>query len=197
MRGQLFAIALDALVALARAPAVDIDVERPRIEALAESMAAAVEYADELAAWLPGAGTRTELVLPLPFTGLRAREATVLALAAIAKGESDLAADVADCRRGGPAWTTFQIEPPWGFGQYTKAKLCSSQSRAADRALWVLSFHADRCGTPAAAFRGYSSGDCSKPSRAAAAHCRRWERLSLAAGLTASCSRREVTDASR
>jgi hypothetical protein len=196
-------LALSTLLSLARPPAVDPIAERPRIEQMANDIAGVVEQADELATWLPGAGTGSDTVLPLPFTGSRSQEATALALVAIAWGESHLRADVADCRRTGDRrpWeplsagrsiTAFQLHRGQAWGPFSRGGLCASGRLAAERALWVLSSHAARCRTPAAAFFGYASGNCSRRSAAGARHCKRWERLCAAAGIGASCGRREV-----
>lgn len=179
-------LALTAILSLARPPAVAPVAERHRLEALASDIAAAVEEADDLAGWVGD---------PLPFRGPRAREAAALALVAIAFNESKFAAAVADCRRVGadqPSITAFQIFGAWALGQHTKAELCASPRLAAERALWVLSAHAARCGSPAAAFRGYSSGSCCRRSAAGKAHCRRWEKLGRASGIELSCAKMEA-----
>jgi hypothetical protein len=187
--------ALAALLSQARVPAVDVVAERQRLEAMAAAIAGAVEEADELASWIPGAGELHADVLPLPFTGSRAAEATALALVAIAAGESRLAADVADCRRVGsdhPSITSWQLHGAWSFGPYSRTELCRSTRLAAERALWILSHHAAKCATPMGAFLAYASGSCSVRSAAGEEHCHRWERLCAAAGIVASCDMKEV-----
>lgn len=177
---ELTAYALTLLLAVARPPAVDIEVERPRLEAMARDVASAVVEADEIAAWLPGSGDGPDATLPLPFAGPDARRKTVAALVAIAYGESRLSAAVADCRRVGsdhPSLGSWQLHGRMALGPYARATICSSPRRGAERALWVLSYHAARCGSIRKAFRGYASGDCGVKSDAAEAHYRRWERL--------------------
>lgn len=177
---DLASYAMTMLLAVARPPAVDIVTERPRLEALAEDIAAAAVEADELADWIPGAGELASTVLPLPFTGPDARRQAVAALVSIAYGESRFSAAVADCRRVGSDHGSVGLYQLWGWlawGPYRRAELCASPLRQAERALWVLSFHAARCGSIAKAFRGYASGDCGVKSAAAEAHYRMWERL--------------------
>ena len=177
---ELAAYAMTLLLAVARPPAVDAVAERPRLEALAVDIAGAVVEADELAGWIPGAGGGSTAVLPLPVTGPDARRQAVAALVSIAYGESRLSAAVADCRRVGsdhPSLGLWQLWGPMALGPYRRAELCASPRRQAERALWVLSFHAARCGSARKAFRGYASGDCGVKSRAAEAHYRRWNRL--------------------
>jgi hypothetical protein len=172
---------LAAILFLARPPAVDPVAERPRLEELAQAVSAAVEEQDDFADWLNE---------PLPFTGQHAREASALALVAIAYGESRFAATVADCRKVGtdhPSITSWQLHSRWAFGPYSRAELCASPRLAAERALWILSQHATHCRTAACIFRGYSSGSGAIDSAAARAHCRRWERLGRRAGLRLSC----------
>lgn len=177
---ELAAYALTLLVAAARPPALDIETELPRIEAMAVDIAAAVVQADELAEWLPGSGEGSEATLPLPFAGPRAREKAVAALVGIAYGESRLDARVADCRRVGSdhdSLGSWQLLGRMALGPYTRTEICASPRRGAERALWVFSYHAARCGSAVKAFRGYASGDCGVRSRAAEAHYRRWERM--------------------
>lgn len=183
---RLAELALSAILSIARPPAVDVDAERPRLKEMAEAIADAVAERDMLAHWLPG------LVRPLPFDGPDAREASALALVSIAAGESAFAAEVADCRRVGadhPSITAWQLLGRWASGPYSREELCASPRLAAERALWVLAVHAERCGTPAKAFAGYASGDCGRDSHAAREHCRRWGRLADAHGVSASCTR--------
>lgn len=177
---ELAAYALTLLIAAARPPAVAVDAERPRLEEMAAAIASAVIQADELASWLPGSGEGSDVTLPLPFAGPRAREASVAALVAVAVGESRLSAAVADCRRVGsdhPSIGSWQLHGRMALGPYDRETICSSSRRGAERALWVLSYHAARCGSGVKAFRGYASGDCGVKSRAAEAHYRRWERM--------------------
>lgn len=171
---SLLDIALAAAVALAPPT-----VERSHLAVLSSAIVAAVEDREQAEAWLPGSA-------PLPFTP----ELSALALVAIAYGESRFSAEVSDCRRIGhdlPSVTVWQLYGTWAFGPFTAAELCASTSRAAERALWVLAQHKERCGTPASVFRGYASGNCGRDSRAARWHCRRWERLARRAGLAAKC----------
>lgn len=177
---ELTAYALTLLLAAARPPAVDVVTERPRLEAMAVDVASAVVEADEIADWLPGSGSGADATLPLPFTGSDARRETVAALVGIAVGESRLSATVANCRRVGSDHESIGAFQLWGamaWGPYDRATICSSPRRGAERALWVLSYHAARCGSAVKAFRGYASGDCGIKSRAAEAHYRRWERM--------------------
>jgi hypothetical protein len=177
---ELAAYAIALILAAARPPAVDVASERPRLEAMAVDIAAAVDGADELATWIPGAGEGPDVVLPLPFAGPEARRLAVAALVSIAVGESRLAAEVADCRRVGVDHASLGMWQLWGWwarGPYTGAEICASMRRGAERALWVLSYHAARCGSIVEAFRGYASGDCSIKSRAADAHYRMWARM--------------------
>jgi hypothetical protein len=187
---DLTTIALGAILTLARPPAVDPVAERPRLEDLAKTVAHVVDERDALATWLPGS------VAPLPFRGPWARQATALALVAIAWHESGFAADVADCRRLGafePSISAFQLHGPWAWGPYTKAQICRSPRRAAERALFVLAHHGVRCRTPARWFSGYASGNCGRDVAAGRRQCAIWERLARGAGLDASCGRAVVT----
>lgn len=170
-----------ALAAILSLHGTGAPADRPRLEELASAIVAAVEDREQAEAWLPGSA-------PLPFTP----ELSALALVAIAYGESRFSAEVADCRRIGhdlPSVTAWQIHGWWAFGPFTAAELCASPPRAAERALWVLAQHKERCSTPAAVFRGYASGNCGRDSRAAREHCRRWERLARRSGLAAKCER--------
>jgi len=182
-------LVLTAILSLARAPAVTLPEELPRLEALAEAIAGAVDEAQALEAWLPGTGPG------LPFTGAAAPEASALALVAIAHHESGFRAAVSDCRIVGtdhPSITAWQLWGPFARGPYSRRALCAEPRLAAERALWTLAHHAERTRTPAGAFRGYASGDPAVRSRAAARQCALWERLARAAGLVASCGRRDV-----
>ena len=73
---SLDAVALAAILATARAPAVDVAAERPRLEALAATIA----HAAQAHPWALGA------------------EPAALALVAVAHHESGYRAEVADCR---------------------------------------------------------------------------------------------------
>jgi hypothetical protein len=177
------------LAAIMSLPGTSAPQDRPRLEELAGAIAEVVEDQAMFADWVPGVAE------PLPFDGPRADEATVLALVSLAYGESRFAAEVGDCRRIGsdfPSVGYFQLYGWWAFGPYTRTELCSSPERSAKRALWVFSQHGARCSTSAAAFRGYASGDCGRDSKAARAHCARWERLSRTAGITVSCNNRHA-----
>lgn len=176
----LAAYAFTLIIAAARPPAVDVVAERPRLEAMAVDVASVVTEADELAAWLPGAGEGRTAVLPLPFAGPGARKKAVAALVGLAIGESRLDARVADCRRVGSDFASlgsWQLLGRMALGQYTRVEICTSPRRGAERALWVLSYHAARCGSAVKAFMGYASGDCGVRSRAAEAHYHRWARM--------------------
>lgn len=184
MTRHLADVTLTAILSLAAPPAVDVDAERPRLEALAVAIAAAVDERDALATWLHGS------VTPLPFRGQAAREATALALVAIAYHESAFAADVADCRRVGafePSITAFQLHGPFARGPYSRLEVCSAPRLAAERALFVLAHQGARCATPARWFSGYASGNCGRDVAAGRRQCAIWERLAQDAGLVASC----------
>ncbi|MGN6107784.1 MAG: hypothetical protein ACTHU0_21940 [Kofleriaceae bacterium] len=180
----IFSVAFTAILSLARAPAVNVDAERPRLEELARSIAHAVEIRADLDAYLPGS------VTPIPFKGPEARSAAALALVAIAFHESAFRADVATCKRVGnpdPSITLFQLNGAYGRGPYSQAELCASNKLAAERALYIFAHHGSRCGTPAGWFRGYAAGNCGRVSGAARRQCAIWERLAKRAGLRASC----------
>lgn len=181
---SLFDITLAAILSL---PGTSAPADRPRLEELAGAIVFAVEDREMAEAWLPGAA-------PLPFGGPHAAEASAIGLVSLAYGESRFAAEVADCRRVGvdfPSITMWQLHSRWAFGPFSRDELCSSPHAAAKRALWVLAHHGAKCLTPAAAFRGFASGDCGRDSKAAREHCRRWERLGARAGLALRCGRRE------
>lgn len=184
----LFDLTLAAILSLARAPAVDVIAERPRLERIAADVARVVVHHDEIAAWISGDP-------PLPFAGSAAREASALALVAIAHHESGFRAEVEDCRIVGtdhPSVTAFQLWGPFARGGHSRRALCTSPALAAERALWTLAHQAARVRSPAAAFRGYASGSGAIRSRAATRQCALWERLARVAGLEASCDRKEV-----
>lgn len=183
----LFEITIAALLSVARPPAVDVVADRTRLEAMAAAIAGAVETADDplVAAWLGEP--------QLPLTGHRAREATALALVAIAAHESALRADVADCRRTGDhgrSITTWQLMRGRSWGRHTRRELCSSVAIAARQALAVFAGNGARASTAGGLFASYAGGR--RPSRASREMCRLWERLTRAAGIDASCSRRSV-----
>lgn len=117
------------------------------------------------------------------------KEATALALVAIAQHESGFAADVQTCRRngdGGRSVSLWQLQGPWAWDGHTRAEVCASPELAATLALGVLSRHA-RCGTYGGMFRGYASGSCATKSDAGEALCRSWVRLLGRAGYSATC----------
>ena len=189
------AIILAALLSVARAPAVDVGAERPRLEALATDVAGA---ADD--------------VRGAPFAGPAAREAAGLALVAIALHESAFRADVQDCRRRGDptkrrpegrSITLWQLLGPWAFGGHMSAELCASPRLAGAQALRVLARHAIRCSSSPwlATFRGYAAGSCGRETwhrgrEQGRVRCETWARLAARAGLVgATCDgpRRPIT----
>lgn len=148
---------LDSLV-LAAILSLAPTVEPAHAVELSRAIAGAVEHQAELAAWLPGAAA------PLPDTP----ERTALALVEIAHHESGFRREVSDCRVVGARGdiTAFQLLGWWARGGHTRGELCASPRLAARAALVVLATHARRCGSMAAAFRGYASGDCGRRTRA-------------------------------
>lgn len=182
---KLFDVTLSALLSLARAPAVDLPREQPRIERMARAITAAVEHRRDLDAWMPGS------VIPLPFKGDAADEGAALALVAIAFHESALREDVQTCRKVGsfePSITSFQLNGVFSRGSYSSRELCSSVHLAAERALYVFAHHGQRCRTPLSWHFGYSGGSCGRQNAAGRRQCAIWERLAKKAGLRASCS---------
>jgi hypothetical protein len=146
----LFPLILAEVMRLAHAPAVDVQAETGRLESIAQAIS-------DAAPDLPNA----------------------LALLAIAKHESDFAADVQFCRRnGGRAVTLFQLET---WGPYTRGDLCTSVWRSAVQAQTVLDMH--RRGTWARTFAGYAGGE----GTASHAICRSWANLMHRQGLVAWC----------
>jgi hypothetical protein len=184
----LTSLALSAILSIARPPAVDVDAERPRLEAFAASIADAVVSRDEISHWLDGSAA------PLPLRGEAAAEGTVLLLVAIAGHESGFRAEVADCRIVGARGdvTAFQLLGVFARGGYSKAELCASPKLASGQALWVLARYGQRCRTPICIFRGYAAGNPAIRSAAASRQCALWVRLACAHGLEASCSSRVV-----
>lgn len=186
---HLYTLALGALIRVANPAAVDVVTERARLEETARGIASAAERADELASWIPGAGGGADRVLPLPFRGPHPRDLAVLALVAIAKHESELRAEVSDCRRTGDhgrSITLYQLHRGLAWGSYSRTELCSNQRVAAERALWVLSLHA-RPWHPMTAFRGFASGDRWRRTKAAREICATWANLAREHGLSVRC----------
>lgn len=184
MTTELVSVTLTAILSIAGPPSVDPVLERPRLERLARAIASTVEERDALASWLHGS------VLPLPFRGSGARQASALALVAIAFHESAFRADVADCRRLGtfePSITMFQLHGSFARGPHSKTDLCASVRLAADRALFVLAHQGHRCATPRQWHSGYASGNCARDVAAGRRQCAIWERLARDAGLKAHC----------
>jgi hypothetical protein len=176
-------LTLAAILSVVKPPTVDAEVERPRLEQMAQAIVAAVDERDYLHAWLRAAA-------PLPFTGPEARAGAALALVAIAFHESGFSARVSDCRRVGAferSLTAFQLHGRFARGPYSEAEVCASPRLAAERALWVLALHGSRCATPQHWFYGYASGSCGVQSGAGRRQCAIWEQLVRAAGLKASC----------
>jgi hypothetical protein len=139
----------------------------------------------------------------LPFSGPAAREATALALVAIAGHESGFQARYATCAstgdrlaHHGPAEgrsiSLWQLMRGWAWGEYSRAEICpetptDSRPLAAWLALRVLRLHGARCRRVQSWFNGYAAGDCSVRSAAATRQCASWERLMRRAGLAGSC----------
>jgi hypothetical protein len=162
-------LTIAAVLAFARGPAVDPVAERPRLESFGRAIASAVHDRQALLEWLPGS------MAPLPSTP----ERTSLALVAIAFHESSFRAEVSDCRIVGfaePSITAFQLNGRWAWGPYTKRQLCRSPRLAAERALYVLSAQAQRCGSLERAFMGYASGNCARNTKAGRELVALWKR---------------------
>lgn len=163
------------------------EADRARIEELGAAIASAVEERAIVADWLAPEA-------PLPFSGPRALEATILALAAIAWHESHFDERVIACRRNGDhglSITAFQLMRGHGWGPYTRRELCYSQRLAAIRALDVLIHNGGRARTAAGVFANYSGND-GRESKASREICELWERLSRQAGIAASCRGRQA-----
>jgi len=164
-------IALTAILSLATPRSAPL----PRLEKLADDIS--------LAAMLQES----------PFTGEAAREASALALVAIARTESDhFRLRVLDCDEsadGGRTFTAFGLMRGMAWYGASKEDLCPTGPLAAFNALKVLRHHAGRCKErPLAWWFGYSSGDCGKRSDVGGLQCRGWVRLTRQAGMTgASC----------
>lgn len=187
---SLYLQTLAAILSLASAPAVVLPDDHRRLEALAADIVHVVEQHDVVSGWLDEP--------PLPFRGPHRRLASVMALVAINHHESRFRADVADCRVVGsdfPSITGYQLLGHFAFGPYSPRELCRSGRLAAERSLAVMAFHAARCGTPGAMFRGYASGDCGKHTEAARARCKTWMRLTMKAGLVTECGILEIRTA--
>lgn len=101
-----------------------------------------------------------------PFQCEKAKEAAALALVTIAYHESGFWEKVQDCSvcyrgskwcGGGLAITLFQLEGDVARGGYTRAELCASNAKAAERALAVLGNYR-RAGSVGAMFDGYARG---------------------------------------
>ncbi|MCC6559700.1 MAG: hypothetical protein IT372_42835 [Polyangiaceae bacterium] len=171
-------LVLSAILALAHPPAVDVVADRAHLEALAAAITEAVIERDDLAHWLPGGA------LPLPFPGPRSREAAALALVAIAHHESAFSPRVSDCRRVGtdhPSITAWQLWGRFARGPYSIEALCGDPRLAAERALWILAYHADRGRSARSVFDAYASGSCGVRTRSGARVLGRWRRLMSAA----------------
>jgi hypothetical protein len=132
-----------------------------------------------------------------PFTGPDRVTKHALALAAIAVHESNLASKVVSCRYDGDplqGWkpgrgrsiTHFQLMRGAAWFGHTKEEICTSGPLAAYLAGSVLRNHA-RTGTALGVFRGYASGDSSRPVKAADRQCRMWTKIATNAGLKVSC----------
>lgn len=132
-----------------------------------------------------------------PFTGPDRVLKHALALAAIAVHESNLAAKVVACRYDGDplrGWkpgrgmsvTHFQLHKGAAWFGHTKEEICASGPLAAYLAGSVLRNHR-RSGTALGVFRGYASGDSSRPVKAADRQCRMWVKVAAGAGLKVSC----------
>lgn len=145
---------LAAVLAVARAPAVDAVAERPRLEALASTISTAAHAH--------------------PWPGDVGEDQAALALVAVASHESGLRAEVADCRvtgdrhrgegpREGASVGLWQLHRGRAWGGLTRAELCASVDVQADRAATLLASYAQRCtGSWVSAFQGYAAGGCGR-----------------------------------
>jgi hypothetical protein len=108
-------------------------------------------------------------IVELPFDGPAAKEASAIALVAIARNESDFDQAVRDCRRkgdGGRSISTFQLINGPGRMKYSEKDICSDDALAARLGLNVLTWYKGVWEIKSL-FQGYATGSPSLTSRGA------------------------------
>ena len=105
----------------------------------------------------------------LPFTGPAAKEASGIALVAIAWHESNFRQVVRDCRMTGDhgaSISSFQLMKGTSWFHYSKDEICTNPQLAATLALRVLNWY-DRSVSTKSLFQGYATGSWAVQATAA------------------------------
>lgn len=143
--------------------------DAPMPAQVCESLAAGKEHYCDVAVSIAEAAERAPI-----WDRPGGKEATALALAAIAKHESGVQRAVAVCKILGddgdrvPTVSMFQLKKGKAWWGYTQPELCDiNQVAAADAALKTLALHKRGAWSIDFLFRGYASGNGGVQSRAA------------------------------
>jgi hypothetical protein len=141
--------ALTYMVVLALAPVLpghSAEEDLPRYHEIADEISTTVEMAAED---------------QLPFVGPAAREASAIALATVARHESEFNEEIRQCRKkgdGGRSITIFQLYKGVAWDGRSEREICSEPTLAGMLALRSLKMFA-HAPTPLGMFRGYASGN--------------------------------------
>lgn len=108
-------------------------------------------------------------ITELPFDGPAAKEASAIALVAIARNESDFNQKVRDCRvkgDNGRSISVFQLINGPGRMKHTEKEICEDDTLAARLSLNVLTWYR-YTGSSKSLFQGYGTGYANLTSRGA------------------------------